>query len=227
MAFTKAKIKVFGDGGKTKEIPVLFNPAEYNLTAAANYSEKSVPGLDGPITQFISGAAYSLSMTLMFDTYETSPAQAGANVAAKSSTDPVKPTDVSLLTREITKLTTIDGTLHAPPLVQFIWGSLSFKGVITQVNQSYTMFMEDGMPVRAKLDVTFQSVLDVATSKKASPFESPDRTKCLTIEQGMQIWNLAWQEYGDPEMWRVIAKANGIMNPRLVYPGQIIKLPAM
>lgn len=228
MAFKKAKIKIYKDKG-TEEISVLFNPAEYNLTESANYSEKNVPGLDGPVTQYVSGAAATLTMTLMFDTFETSPAGASGDIAAKllAAVTPVKPTDVSLLTRKITSLTSISGSLHRPPLCEFIWGPLKFKGVIVSVNQTYTMFMEDGMPVRAKLDVTFKQVLDLTKSKKQAPFESPDRTKCRTVKQGTELWNLAFEEYGDPEMWRVIAKENGLMNPRKLYPGQILKLPPL
>lgn len=230
MAFTKAKIKVYKEKG-TEEIPVLFNPAEYNLSESANYADKNIPGLAGPVTQFISGAAATLTMTLMFDTYETSPDEASGNVASKmnaqSGAKEVKPTDVSLLTKKITALTEIDGSLHRPPLCEFLWGPLHFKGVVVSVNQTYTMFMETGMPVRAKLDVTFKAVLDPAESKKKSPFESPDRTKSRTMKQGGQLWELAWEEYGDPEMWRVIARENGLLNPRKLYPGQMLKLPAL
>ncbi len=226
MAFKKAKIKIYKEKG-SEEVAVLFNPAEYNLAEAANYSEKNIPGLSGPITQFISGAASTLNMTLMFDTYETSPSEASGNVAAKMSESKINPTDVTLLTRKITGLLNIDGSLHRPPICEFIWGSLCFKGVVTNVNQSYTMFMENGMPVRAKLEITFKSVLDLQESKKQAPFESPDRTKCRVIKQGTQLWELAWEEYGDPSMWRLIAKENGLLSPLDLYPGQVLKLPAL
>lgn len=230
MPFNKAKIKIIKENS-TEEVAVLFNPAEYNLAEAANYSEKTVPGLDGPITQYIAGAASTLAMTLMFDTYETDPSEAGGNVAKKvialSGGAKIKPTDVTLLTKKITSLVNINGSLHRPPLCEFVWGPLSFRGVVANVNQTYTMFMEDGMPVRAKLDVTFKSVLNVADSKKQAPFESPDRTKRRVVRQNVQLWELAWEEYGDPSMWRVIARENGLLNPLDLKPGQVLKLPAL
>jgi hypothetical protein len=230
MPFNKAKIKIFKESS-TEEVTVLFNPAEYSLTETANYSEKNVPGLGGPITQYISGAASTLSMTLMFDTYETDPNEASGNVArkvgAQIGASKVTPSDVTKLTKKITALVNIDGALHRPPLCEFVWGSLSFKGVVASVNQTYTMFMEDGMPVRAKLDVTFKSVLDLTGSKKQAPFESPDRTKRRVVRQRVQLWELAWEEYGDPSMWRVIARGNGILNPLDLKPGQVLKLPAL
>jgi nucleoid-associated protein YgaU len=89
------------------------------------------------------------------------------------------------------------------------------------------MFMENGMPVRAKLEVAFKSVMDLTESKKQAPFESPDRTKRRIVKQNMHLWELAWEEYGDPDMWRVIARANGLLNPLDLTPGQVLKLPAL
>ncbi len=83
------------------------------------------------------------------------------------------------------------------------------------------------MPVRAKVDITFKSLLDVKKSKMISPFESPDRTKVRMVHEGEQLWNFAWDEYGDAEQWRAIARENGIMNPLEIMPGQKLKLPAL
>lgn len=225
MSYERAKIKVYG--ASTKEIPVLFNPAEYQLKDSVQYAEKTIPGQAGPITQFIAGAASQLHMTLFFDTYETSPNRAGNDLAAKMSQKEVKPTDVSKLTSQIVNLMQIEGSLHRPPLVEFIWGAMHFKGIVKAVDSTYTMFLEDGMPVRARLEVTFQSVTDPTESKKKTPFESPDRTKYRVIEQGMQLWHIAYEEYGDAELWRVIAKENGIINPREITVGQRLRLPAL
>ncbi|HHV12881.1 MAG TPA: LysM peptidoglycan-binding domain-containing protein [Clostridiales bacterium] len=213
MGLVKAKL-ILEDN---TNIEVQFNPAEYNISEGANYADKNVPGLDGPITQYISGTAQTLNMTLIFDTYEP------PEVLKLSESG----TDVTKKTQKIVELTYIKGDLHRPPVVTFSWSSLSFKGVITDVKQSFTMFLSDGMPVRAKLDVTFKSVFDITKAKRKSPFESPDRTKFRTVHEGEQLWNFAYKEYGSAKMWRVIAKENGIMNPLDISPGQIIKLPAI
>ena len=230
MALEKAKLLIETDSGEEKkELPVQFNPAEYNLTDAASYSEKGIPGLPGPILQFISGAASTLNLSLTFDTYDT-PANGQRPVyTGKSLTEvnPHEPTDVSKLVRQVVALTEIDGTLHRPPKVTFAWGSLRFRGIVTDVKQTYTMFMPNGMPVRARVELSLKAVIDVAQKKKQSPFESPDRTKYRTIHEGENLWNFAAQEYGDPDMWRVIARENGLMNPLDIRPGQVIRLPAL
>ena len=88
-------------------------------------------------------------------------------------------------------LVAIDGSLHRPPMVTFSWGALTFQGVVTDVKQTYTMFMPDGMPVRARVELTLKSVTDLAQAKRKRPFESPDRTKYRTVHQGEHLWNFA------------------------------------
>ncbi|MBD5554532.1 MAG: hypothetical protein HDQ95_13615 [Roseburia sp.] len=220
MGLTKAKLEIEKEVGKTV-IEVLFNPSEYQLTDSANYSEKKVPGMDGPIIQYVSGNATELSLNLFLDTY----------VAKSSSMIPLgssgSSSDVSYITKQIADATSIDGSLHRPPKVTFKWGSLNFQGVVTRFNHTYTMFTESGMPVRAKVSLTFKALISPKDTSRKSPFESPDRTKYRTIRQGVGLWDIANMEYGDPDMWKVIARENGILNPLDVRPGQVVKLPAL
>lgn len=203
--------------GRGEAIEVNFNPAEYNLSNSIQYSEKSIPGLDGPIGQYIAGNSTTLNVTFIFDTYEP-PTLDNPNEGG---------TDVTAYTTKISDLTLIDGSLHRVPKVTFSWGSIGFTGIITDVKESYTMFLGNGMPVRAKVDVTFKSTYDIATKKRRSPLESPDRTKIRIVIQGDSLWSIAAREYQDAEKWKVIAKENGILNPLELYPGQVLKLPPL
>lgn len=228
MALEKAKLTVEREG-KSESFLVQFNPSEYNISETVNYAEKNIPGTPGPITQFVSGASASLSLSLTFDTYDT-PVNGVRESEQKAELTQQKarqPADVSQLTRRVADLVAIDGSLHRPPMVTFSWGALSFKGVVTDLKQTFTMFLPNGMPVRARVELTLKSVTDLAEEKRKRPFESPDRTKYRTIHQGEHLWNFAAQEYGDAELWRVIARENGLMNPLDLEPGQVIKLPAL
>ncbi|MXP77761.1 hypothetical protein GN277_21125 [Lachnospiraceae bacterium WCA-9-b2] len=221
MGLTKAKLEIEKEVGMSI-IEVLFNPSEYQLTDGASYSEKKIPGLDGPILQYISGDATELSLNLFLDTYV--PPAASSLISFGT---PKQSTDVSNITKQIADATSIDGSMHRPPKVTFRWGSLNFEGVVTKMNHTYTMFTESGMPVRAKVSLTFKSLISLKDTKRKSPFESPDRTKYRTLRQGMGLWDIANMEYGDPDMWKVIARENGILNPLEVRPGQVVKLPAL
>lgn len=221
MGLTKAKLVIEKETG-SKTIDVLFNPSEYQLTDGASYNEKKVPGLDGPIIQYICGDATELTVSLFLDTYAPKTSSLIPGFGSSDSS-----TDVSKITKEIADATSIDGSLHRPPKVTFQWGSLNFEGVVTKVNHTYTMFTESGMPVRAKVNLTFKSIISPKDKSRKSPFESPDRTKYRTVREGLQLWDIAALEYGEPGMWKMIAKENGIMNPLDVKPGQVVKLPAV
>lgn len=219
--FQKAVIET--ETGST--ISVMFNPVEYNLSSAANYGSVNVPGLDGPISQFISGAEDTLTLQLMFNTYVPAKYNPERNVTEPAADDDIK--DVSSYTSAIYKLMRINGILHRPPICTFKWGSLRFKGIVSNVTQKFTMFLESGKPVRATVDVTFKSVLDPLLSKKASPWESPDRTKYKVLDEGSSLWQLAYDEYGDCDKWKEIAKFNGIKNPLDIKAGMTVVLPPL
>jgi hypothetical protein len=110
---------------------VLFNPFEYSIERANVYKSTAVPGLSGPLIQFINGDADVLSMELFLDDY-LDPPRDGRSV--KDRLD-----DMALLLE-------IDPKLHAPPLVQFVWGRLTFKAIIEKLSRKITLFRPDGTP---------------------------------------------------------------------------------
>ena len=120
----------------------------------------------------------------------------------------------------------VAGDRHAPPLVEFRWGGLSFQGYVVSVRQEFLMFTFTGKPVRARLEVTFQRHISPQDQLTGEPRNSPDRTKYWTVQAGDTLTAIAAQEYGDPELWREIAPVNRIDNPRLLKTGQVIKIPA-
>lgn len=212
MSYEKAAIYILDgpdDPGKeSNKIEVMFNPNEYSLDVANKYVFKPIPGLSLPLAQFINGESTSLTMELFFDTYE-------------------KKEDVRTYTDRIRNLLHVEKDLHVPPLVRFVWGNFTFKGIIEKVSLRYTMFLETGTPVRARMNVTFREVQSVEEQFKRIPRQSADRTKQRTVRQGEQLWHIAAQEYDNPGLWREIARANGIEDPRRIEPGTVIKIPRL
>lgn len=208
MALEKATIIVHEGKGKGK-IPVLFNPTEYSIEDSNTYSLEHIIGQPLPVAQFLGGAGTTLSMDLFFDTYE----------------DRI---DVRKYTNKISQLLDRDSDLHRPPLVSFAWGSMDpFKGVMEKATQKFTMFLDSGVPVRATLSVTFRLCQSLTEQSQASPLQSSDRTKQRMLKQGDQLWMIAGEEYEDPGLWRDIARANGIDNPRILEPGRKLIVPPL
>ncbi|QMV41103.1 CIS tube protein [Cohnella cholangitidis] len=207
MALSKAQIIIYKENGQ-ETVNVLFNPNEYVLQAGNQFAWQTIPGLQSPIAQFVSGEAMSLTMDLFFDTYE-------------------KGTDVRSHTAKISGLLEVDRDLHAPPLCRFVWGSLDFKGVAEKVQQRFTMFLDSGLPVRATLNVTFRAVKSMTEQYQDVPRQSADRTKQKMLKQNEQLWMLAAEEYEDAAQWRSIAEANGIDNPRKLPVGRKLIIPRL
>ncbi|WP_028611982.1 CIS tube protein [Paenibacillus harenae] len=207
MALSKAQFWIFRSN-ETEKIDVLFNPTEYEMESGNQYSEKEVPGLQTPLSQYTGGDRTKLSLNLFFDTYE-----AGIDVRTHTS--------------KIVGILDVDSDLHTPPTCKFIWGSLDFKGVITSISQKYTMFLESGVPVRASLTVSMLSSQTMKEQYQEIPRQSADRTKQKTVKQGDQLWSIAAGEYEDPGAWRHIAEANGIDNPRILTAGRSLTIPRL
>jgi LysM repeat protein len=48
-----------------------------------------------------------------------------------------------------------------------------------------------------------------------------------TVQQGDTLSSIAQQAYGDGNKWPIIAQANAIADPNLIYPGQVLYIPVL
>lgn len=206
----KAIIKILAGRRANEELKVLFNPAEYTHEISNNFQEIALPGLSNPIVQFVNGQSQTLTMELFFDTWTNG----GGS-------------DVSELTRQFAATLAIDADLHAPPPVEFRWGSFVFKAVIQSLSQKFTMFGADGKPVRATLSVSFKQYRPLSEQLDDPRRNSADKTKRRVLAADDSLWAMAAREYGHPREWRRIAIKNRIANPRLIVPGQVLVLPPL
>jgi hypothetical protein len=213
MKLEKATIDVFRGSGPPDRITVLFNPFEYSIERSNTFKASSIPGLSGPLLHFINGEAEVLSMELFLDDYTDGPGPDGKDVGAKID--------------ELMSAMEIDRDLHAPPQVQFVWGRLSFHAVIEKVSRKITMFHPDGLPARASLSVSFKECKDLVALTSDPPLQSADKTKRRVLVGRDSLWALAAREYGDPALWRVIARHNDIDDPREVSAGDWVAVPPL
>ncbi|MBN1699187.1 MAG: LysM peptidoglycan-binding domain-containing protein [Spirochaetales bacterium] len=205
MALEKAVIKNLDTD---KEIEVLFNPKEYIIEKKTPWREEEIHGLDSPAVQFTMGERKRLSMELFLDTSD-------------------EKTDVRQYTDQIEELMYVNADEHRPPLLLFSWGKLKFKCVLEDLIQRFTMFMNDGTPVRAILKVLFKEYSTAASQIKKNPRHSADHTKRIVLREGETISSIAAREYADPRKWREIADANNIEDPLHIKPGTILRLPPL
>jgi hypothetical protein len=207
MPLTKALI-INTDAVIPLPIPVMFNPPEYQLVSTNQFAEIGIPGLGSSLLQFVRGSAQTLTMDLFFDT-------TGLGL------------DVRLVTTLVLGLTSLNPDTHAPPRLLFVWGSLIFPCVLERVTQHFEQFNTLGMPLRARLNVTFKGY-DLLEDLVASiPLLSADRAKRRVFKEGDSLQRIAAEEYGDPRQWRAIAAASGVDNPLTIAPGRGLTVPTL
>lgn len=197
-----------------QRVQVQFNPEEYTLSKDINYAQTAVPGLSSPILQFVHGNLQTLDMELFLDTLE---AHGGSGAGD----------DVRGLVKKLTGLMSIDPATHAPPILLFTWGSLSFTCVLARASQRFIMFLPDGTPVRARLQVTFNEFRNVDLEAKEIKRETSNYTKLYVVRQGETLNAIANATYGNPALWRPIAIANGIVDVRRVEAGARLLVPQL
>src|SRR5262249_51458980 len=146
-------------------IEALFNPSEITLTRSAVWEQQQTVGQGGASgkavrQEFRSIEAERFSIELFFDTYGSrSDALTGASFLPASLIPGGKSSDVRQYTDRIAKLVERDTELHEPPVCDLRWGVFDiFTGVLTSINQHFTMFLDDGTPVRATVSCDFVEV---------------------------------------------------------------------
>jgi len=209
------KLKILVETGPDtfgQEITALFNPNQITIQKTLNWREVPTAERDVPASQFTHGNPATLSMDLFFDTYE-----AGA--------------DVREHTQQIVFLTTVEqhGNIHRPPICQLLWGqsSVFFQGVLEGLTQRFTLFLADGTPVRATLGCTFKEWRSDEEEAHRQARESVDVAKARTVRRGDTLSGIAAETYNDSTLWRPIAQANGIDNPRVLTTGQALSIPTL
>ena len=60
--------------------------------------------------------------------------------------------------------------------------------------------------------------------KQPAQRPAKEMAKTYVVKKGDNLWNIAKKELGDGSKFGELAKKNGISNPSLIYPGQVIKL---
>jgi Contractile injection system tube protein len=155
MRLEKAKLIVYSDpSGGAKDIEFMFNPTELDFTRGIRWD--SDVGNRGtsllPKVNFSGVEPYSFTLqNLLFDTYEKKTS------VLKEYIDNIK------------KGATARTNAHArPPVYVLTWHDTYFHCVMTSLNYRLTLFLSDGTPVKAIVNISLQEV-DPETSSGNKP----------------------------------------------------------
>ncbi|MEE4218648.1 MAG: LysM peptidoglycan-binding domain-containing protein [Xanthomonadales bacterium] len=197
-------------------ISALFNPNKLTFSKAVGWQAQNAAQRDVPELQFTNAEPRTLSVDLFFDTYNSGD---------------VQKKDVRDDTSKLLHLCTVEthGDKHRPPVCRLSWGSVGvfFQGVLERLEQQFTLFMEDGTPVRAMSGCTFKEWRTNYEDLNRQATESSDVAKMRTLKRGETLSSIAAEEYRDPGLWRAIADENGIDDPLCLLPGTVLMIPRL
>lgn len=203
-----------GDPKGSLKVECMFNPYEYTVSKSNSFAEKPKQNSDTGHGEFLKAGSQTLKLALLFDTYESRK-------------------DVSQQTRVLWRLMMTkdqkpkrDGDKIQPPQAAFEWGVFKFVAYITSMTQQFTLFLQDGTPVRAKVDVTFTQFVDIEDYKPQNPSSGSRTTERVwRVLAGDRLDTIAAEVYDDATQWRRIAEHNQINNPLALRPGQLLDIP--
>jgi len=216
-----------GPPAEMEFIPVQFNPKELSFRKSNQLAEINIPGLDSPLLQFVRGQNETLNLELFFDSTDQG---MGSNA-----------TSVTVQSDRIYELMKIEPGRHAPPVCEFIWndkfpgGDLSshvgnqrrngFKCLVEKVDQKFTLFSPEGVPLRVTLTVTLREYKTLDEQLVQLNLNSPDRTQAHVIQRGETLSAIAATHYQRAGEWRRVAEENGVEDPRRIEPGRFLTVP--
>ncbi len=207
-----------------KRVPVQFNPETLKVSFANQIEAKGDQGGTGT-TQYVGKGTTKLSVQLWFDISALTPGTGDKNV-----------NDVRELTKDVVFFITPqpkegDQTKYVPPGIRFLWGSFQFDGIVESMEESLEYFSSDGRPLRASItmNLTQQEIgalrnKDFKSGASGTGQQTTPGTRPLAqAASGSTIQGMAAGR-GMGANWQDIAAANGIENPRMLRPGQLINM---
>lgn len=196
-------------------VPVQFNPETLKVSFANQLEQKS----DTSSTQYVGKGTTKLSVQLWFD------------VTGPERQEVPKVKDVRDLTKSIVYFITPkpaddDKTKVVPPGIRFLWGSFQFDGIVESLEESLEFFSKEGRPLRASVSLNLsQQKIEFLQNAIKDPQggKAPGKEPLAEASIGDTLQDMA-AGLGKAQDWQKIAAANGIENPRLLRPGQLINM---
>lgn len=201
-----------------EEVEVMFNPTEYAFSKSNNWVDQVSGGENTSGLEFTGGNPAELRLQLFFDTHIK-----GQDVRTQYVSKLWK---LAMVNKDKADATT---GKSKPPICEFRWGQTwSFKCVVTSISAKFDLFLPDGTPTRATVDLSLKQSQDEGSFPAQNPTsggEAGHRTHVVLQRETLDI--IAAREYGESRYWRHIAEANGIDNPLALRPGMMLALPPL
>lgn len=120
-----------------------------------------------------------------------------------------------------------DGTIHEPPFLKVIWGSLSYKGRLKTLDIEYTLFNAEAQPMRAKVKLDIVKYVAQKTQNKEKNKSSPDLSHLVTVKAGDTLPLICLEIYKSAAYCTEVARVNNLTGFRNITPGMQLLFPPL
>lgn len=198
------------------EFSTLMNPEKYTYNYKIETDETQASGTSTVSPKFNKKLPENLELDFVFD-------RSGVINGYESSDDGII-NDIEKFKKVILDY---NGDEHKPNYLIISWGTLLFKGALTEMNVEFKLFKPDGTPIRAIAKAKFQGFVEDNLRAARENNKSPDLTHYRTVKEGDTLPLMTFHIYGDSKYYLEVAKANNIMNFRKLKTGQRIFFPPL
>lgn len=192
----------------------MFNPDQISLEDSIIWKADDTPGREHSETRYIRSGARSFTVELMVD---------GTGVNTGGAKIPV--TTQILLFRSVAF--SISGKDHRPNFLLLQYGDLIIHCVLKSSTVTYTAFDMAGLPIRAKINATFNEWTPGLLGNILSAFSSPDLSHIVAIKEYDLLPLLTKNIYKNQHYYLQVARANNLKNFRKLMPGTRLIFPPL
>jgi len=204
------------DSGKVGSFTLPVNPEQYAQKFQVKYDAKVAPGGQGVEEKFMSSGPEELKLDFLFDGTDTIYGYAHLGKGVPQQIQEFKEVVYDL-----------SGEIHQPRFLKVMGMGVVFPCILTDLQLSYTLFKQDGTPLRAKASATFLNFKEVRRRVAEEGKNSPDLTHLRQVKEGDTLPLMVFKIYKDPKYYLEVAKANGLTNFRKLAAGQNIFFPPL
>lgn len=198
------------------EFSTLMNPEKYTYHYKIESDDTQAAGTSTVSPKFSKKLPENLELDFVFD-------RSGVINGYESSDDGIID-DIEKFKKVILDY---NGDEHKPNYLIISWGTLLFKGSLTEMDVEFKLFKPDGTPVRAVAKAKFQGFVEDDLRAAKENNKSPDLTHYRIVKEGDTLPLMTFQIYGDSKYYLEVAKANNIVNFRKLKTGQQIFFPPL
>ncbi len=223
MGLTKMVIEAYSDTSLSTQVgeqfEVMFNPENYKESVNVSYWDNQTPGSSAANPVYEKTRPRIAWFTFVFD-------GTGAMVPASAS----KFTEVRDVRDELEKFFEcflFNGDIHRPNYCKLSWGSMIIKCVLESAEVEYTVFDNEGAPLRAKVDAVFKHHIDEDQRIAEENKNSPDLTHYRVVKEGDTLPLMTYNIYGDIAPYQKVAAYNELKCFRKLVPGTRLSFPPL